>query len=62
MKRIRISHEVADGACLKKDSFLVNDGLIRCITFNPDSTKLFCGCENGEVLLLDLHGNKMNGK
>ena len=26
--------------------------IIRCVTFSSDATKLFCGCEDGRVLLL----------
>lgn len=50
-------HEFANGEDVKVGSFLTNNGLIRCITFNPDATKLFCGCENGDVLLLSVDGN-----
>ena len=31
--------------------------VIRCVTFNSDATKLFCGCEDGRVLLLSVEGD-----
>ena len=31
--------------------------VIRCVTFNSDATKLFCGCEDGRVILLSVEGD-----
>ena len=42
-------HEFENGKDVKVGSFGTEDGLIRCIAFNSDATKLFCGCENGDV-------------
>lgn len=36
--------------------------VIRCVTFNSDATKLFCGCEDGRVLLLSVEGDLCNAE
>ena len=53
---IMCSHTFVDGKDVKETAFTANNGLIRCITFNKDATKIFCGCENGDILLLSTDG------
>ena len=49
-------HAFDTGKDIKVGSFNAEDGAIRCIAFNSDATKLFCGCENGDVVLLSVDG------
>lgn len=50
------SHTFVDRKDVKIGSFTCNEGAVRCIDFSPDATRIFCGCENGEVLLVTLDG------
>lgn len=53
-----IRHTYNDRKDVKIASFTCNNGMVHCIDFNPDATRVFCGCENGDVLLVTLEGTE----